>query len=145
RLARRRRDYRSPRLFSALCGCLGNAPGGGRDPEVDGLEPVSQIREYLALAGKRGPKLIAVSCVSPWRCGGAVPHVRRGAPDAPVWLFCAASPDPETARLCERILVSDEALSLVVVAEKALGPHWVALAVSTWTGEHGRWPLKIAP
>ena len=26
-----------------------------------------------------------------------------------------------------------------------LWPHWVALSVGSWTGDHGRWPLKMAP
>ena len=104
-----------------------------------------QVRDYLALAGKRGRRISAVFGISPERCAAAVRHLRGGAPDAPVWMFCAASPDPETAALCERVFVSDDGMGLLIEAEKQLWPHWVALAVSTWTGEHGRWPLKLAP
>jgi glycosyltransferase involved in cell wall biosynthesis len=112
---------------------------------VDGFAPVSPIRGYLELAGKRGRKVSAVFGVSPERCGKAVRYLRRGAPDAPVWLFCSGAPDAETAALCERVFRSEESLALLIEAEKELWPHWVALTVSTWTGERGRWPLKLAP
>src|SRR5678815_1929033 len=36
-------------------------------------------------------------------------------------------------------------MAFLIEAEKELWPHWVALTVSTWTGEPGRWPLKLAP
>ena len=85
-----------------------------------------QVRDYLALAGKRGRRISAVFGISPERCAAAVRHLRGGAPDAPVWLFCAASPDPETAALCERVFVSDDGMGLLIEAEKQLWPHWVA-------------------
>ncbi len=106
---------------------------------------MSRIREFLALSGKHGRKISAVFGISPDRCGAAVRHLRRGAPDAPVWLFCSGVPDAETEKLCERVFSSRNGLDLLVEAEKQLWPHWVALSVSTWTGEHGRWPLKLAP
>jgi glycosyltransferase involved in cell wall biosynthesis len=106
---------------------------------------VSRIREYLALTGKDGRKISAVFAVSPERCAEAVRYIRRGAPDAPVWLFSATEPDPETAALCEHVCVLADAPALLIEAEKQLWPHWVALAVATWTGERGHWPLKLAP
>ncbi len=112
---------------------------------MDGIAAVSRLREYLALTGKNGRLVSAVFGVSPQPCAAAVRHLRRGAPDAPVWLFCASEPDPETAALCERVFVSDDAPALLLEAEKQLWPYWVGLAVSTWTGEPGYWPLKLAP
>jgi glycosyltransferase involved in cell wall biosynthesis len=106
---------------------------------------VSRIREFLALTGKSDQKISAVFAVSPERCAEAVRYLRHGAPDVPVWLFSASAPDPETAALCERIFVLEDAGALLIEAEKQLWPNWVALALSTWTGEHGHWPLKLAP
>jgi len=106
---------------------------------------VSRIRDYLALAGKSDRKISAVFGISPAACAAAVWHLRRGAPDVPVWLFAVSPPDPETAAVCERVVIGDDALSLLVEAEKRLWPHWVALSVATWTGEHGGWALKLAP
>jgi glycosyltransferase involved in cell wall biosynthesis len=106
---------------------------------------VSRIRDWLALAGKRGGKVAAVFGISPGHCAAAVRHIRVGAPDVPVWLFSVRTPDGETAALCERVVVGEDPMSLLVEAEKQLWPQWVALAVATWTGEHGRWPLKLAP
>ena len=56
---------------------------------------MSPVRDYLALAGKRNRKVSAVFGISPQRCGIAVRYLRRGAPDAPVWLFCSGAPDPD--------------------------------------------------
>ena len=75
----------------------------------------------------------------------AVRHLRRGAPDVPIWLFAVMAPDPDTASLCERVVIGDDGLALLVEAEKQLWSQWVALSVATWTGEHGRWALKLAP
>ncbi len=106
---------------------------------------MSRLREYLALTGKGARLVSAVFGVSADRCAAAVRHLRRGAPDAPVWLFCASEPDPETAALCERVVVSADAPALLIEAQKQLWPYWVGLTVSTWTGEPGYWPLKLAP
>jgi glycosyltransferase involved in cell wall biosynthesis len=62
-----------------------------------------------------------------------------------VWLFSTTQPFPETAELCERIHVNRSSLALLLQAERQLWPRWVALSVGTWTGEHGKWPLKLAP
>ena len=106
---------------------------------------MSGIRDYLVLAGKRGRKVSAVFGISPAPCAAAVRYLRRGAPDIPVWLFSVSPPDPDTASLCERVVVLEDAPALLVEAEKQLWPHWVALGVATWTGERGRWPVKLAP
>ena len=106
---------------------------------------MSSIRKFLALTGKCDRKISAVFAVSPERCAEAVRYLRRGAPDAPVWLFSASAPDPDTAALCEHVFVLEDAGALLIEAEKQLWPNWVALALSTWTGERGHWPLKLAP
>jgi glycosyltransferase involved in cell wall biosynthesis len=62
-----------------------------------------------------------------------------------VWLFSTTQPFPETAELCERIHVNRSSLALLLQAERQLWPRWVALSVGTWTGQHGKWPLKLAP
>jgi glycosyltransferase involved in cell wall biosynthesis len=54
-------------------------------------------------------------------------------------------PDPETAVLCERVEIHPGSLTLFLRAQRMLWPHWVALSVGSWTGEHGKWPLKLAP
>jgi len=63
----------------------------------------------------------------------------------PVWLFATSPPPAETAALCERIYIQRGALRLLFQAERRLWPVWVALAVAPWTGEPGRWSLKLAP
>jgi glycosyltransferase involved in cell wall biosynthesis len=112
---------------------------------VDGLAPVSRIREFLKLAGKRGHTISAVFGTSPGPCAAAVRYLRRGAPEAPVWLFSTTAPDPDTAALCESVCVLEDPIALLVEAEKQLWPHWVGLTVATWTGERGAWPVKLAP
>src|SRR5207249_3089651 len=140
-----RRNYRPVGIHACLPRRRGGAARRGRHPEADGNAPVSCIRDYLSLAGKRGGKVSAVFGVSPERCAAAVRHLRRGAPDVPVWLFTLSAPDAETAALCERVVVGEDSLALLIEAEKLLWPHWMALGVATWTGEHGRWPMKLAP
>src|SRR5262249_28181551 len=54
-------------------------------------------------------------------------------------------PLPETRALCERVYVNEDSISLFIKAQIRLWPYWVAIGVSTWTTEHGRWPLKLAP
>jgi hypothetical protein len=84
---------------------------------VAGFAAVSQVREYPALSEKRGRKVSAVlPCVI----------LRRGRPEAPVWLFCSSAPDAETEKLCERVFRSKEGLALLIEAQM-------------------RWPLKLAP
>ena len=102
-------------------------------------------REFLKFTGKGERKVAAVFGISPERCDAAVRHVRRGAPDVPVWLFSSREPWPDTAALCERVSVEPDSMELLVSAQKALWPRWVALSVGAWTGERGKWPLKLAP
>src|SRR5258707_387699 len=92
-----------------------------------------------------GPKMCPLFGISPDRCAAAGRYVRRGASDVKVWLFCVGAPDAETAALCDRVFVSRGSLALFAQAQRDLWPRWVALTVSTWTGEHGRWLLKLAP
>jgi glycosyltransferase involved in cell wall biosynthesis len=43
------------------------------------------------------------------------------------------------------VYVNRDSTSLFIQAQILLWPYWVAIGVSTWTNEHGRWPLKLAP
>src|SRR5262249_18489885 len=106
---------------------------------------LSRVRKYLALTGKNGREDSAVFGVSPHPRAEAGRYLRRGAPEAPVWLFSQSMPDPDTAALCEHVTVLDDSMALLIEAQKQLWPNWVGLAVATWTGERGRWPLKLAP
>ena len=106
---------------------------------------MSRLREYLRLAGKGDRKVIAVFAVSADAAGRAVRHVRAGVPDVAVWLFTMETPGAETAAQCERVETGGDSMALLVEAQKSLWPCWVALTVGTWTGGHGRWPLKLAP
>jgi glycosyltransferase involved in cell wall biosynthesis len=106
---------------------------------------VDRIREFLSFAGKGEDKVIAVFGLSPAQCDRAVRYVRAGAPGLPVWLFVTRDPLPETADLCRRVFVDADPLSLFITAQKELWPQWVALALATWTGERGGWPVKLAP
>ena len=62
-----------------------------------------------------------------------------------MWLFTAAPPSPETAALCERVIVRPNPLALLLAAERLLWRRWVALSVAAWTGERRAWLLKLAP
>ena len=104
-----------------------------------------RIRAFLKFAGKGERKVAVVFGIRPEHCDRAVRHLRKGAPDLPVWLFAGSEPWPETAALCERVAVEPGSVRLLLRAQAELWPWWVALAVTTWTGEHGRWPLKLAP
>ena len=106
---------------------------------------MERVRNYLRLAGKGDERVIAVFAVSRECAASAVRYVRRNVPDVPVWLFAAQPPDPETAAVCERVVVSPDSMELLIVAQKELWPRWVALSVGTWTGGSGKWPLKLAP
>jgi len=103
------------------------------------------LKSVLALLGKGEKKVAAVFGISPGPCHEAVVHLKAGAPEVPVWLFSTAPPLPETAALCERVYVNRGSLSLFLQAQIRLWPYWVAIAVGTWTAEHGRWLLKLAP
>ena len=103
------------------------------------------LRSLFALLGKSEGKVAAVFGVSPEPSHEAVMHLKKGAPAVPVWLFLAVPPLPETRALCERVYVNRDSISLFIQAQIRLWPYWVAIGVSTWTAEHGRWPLKLAP
>jgi glycosyltransferase involved in cell wall biosynthesis len=103
------------------------------------------IRSFFRLLGKGESKVAAVIGFEPARCHQAIVHLRRGAPDVPVWLFCQSEPPTETVALCQRVFVNANSLALFVEAERRLWPCWVAITVATWTGKPGHWPLKIAP
>ncbi|MFB3829152.1 MAG: glycosyltransferase [Bryobacteraceae bacterium] len=105
---------------------------------------MERVREFLKFAGKSGGKVAAVFGVSAEHADRAVRHVRAGAPEVPVWLFSTREPWPQTAAMCERVMVEPDSMALFVEAQKALWPHWVALAVAPWTGGHGKWPVKLA-
>jgi glycosyltransferase involved in cell wall biosynthesis len=110
--------------------------------------PAAVLRRFwlrLREGAHSGPKICPVFGISPERCAAAVRYLRRGAPEARVWLFCARAPDAETAALCDRVFVSPGSLALLAQAQRELWPEWVALTASTWTGERGRWLLKLAP
>ena len=103
------------------------------------------LKSVLAFFGKGETKVAAVFGISPEPCHAAVMHLKAGAPEVPIWLFATAAPLPETSVLCEQVFVSRRSLFLFLRAQIELWPYWVAIAVGTWTAEHGRWPLKLAP
>jgi glycosyltransferase involved in cell wall biosynthesis len=103
------------------------------------------LKSVFAFLGKGEEKVAAVFGISPGPCHAAVTHLKAGAPEVPVWLFATAAPLPETSALCERVYVRRRSWLLFLQAQIQLWPYWVAIAVSTWTAEHGRWPLKLAP
>ena len=106
---------------------------------------MDRVKRWLQFAGKGDEKVVAVFGVSPEQCDRAVRYLRRELPGIPVWLFASETPPRDTALLCERVVVADDSMELLVAAQKELWPRWVALSVGTWTGEHGRWPVKLAP
>ena len=103
------------------------------------------VRALLRLAGKGDSKVAAVFGFRQGNCHRAVAHVRAGAPGIPVWLFSTVEPGLETRALCEKVFVHRRSLPLVWKAQRLLWPRWAAIAVTSWTGEHGKWPLKLAP
>jgi glycosyltransferase involved in cell wall biosynthesis len=103
------------------------------------------LKSVLAFFGKGEKKVAAVFGISPGPCHQAVIHIKTGAPEVPLWLFATAPPLPETRALCDRVYVGRASFSLFLLAQIQLWPYCVAIAVSTWTAEHGRWPLKLAP
>jgi glycosyltransferase involved in cell wall biosynthesis len=72
-------------------------------------------------------------------------HLREGAPDIPVWVFCTTQPAPETLDLCERVWVRPSTVALLIDAQRQSWPRWVALTIAPWTGDRSGWALKIAP
>ena len=103
------------------------------------------VRRLLRVVGKSDTKVAAVFGYDAAACHSAVVYLRQGAPGVPIWLFSTAPPDAETAALCERVEVRPGPLALVIRAQRMLWPYWVALGLTAWTGERGRWPVKWAP
>jgi glycosyltransferase involved in cell wall biosynthesis len=106
---------------------------------------VERVKAWLAFAGKGEQKVAAVFGLSPDSCDRAVRYLRRELPQMPVWLFITRPPRAETAGLCERVVVEGDSMALLVAAQKALWPRWVTLSLACWTGDHGGWPVKLAP
>jgi glycosyltransferase involved in cell wall biosynthesis len=96
------------------------------------------VRRVLRALGKGDRKLIAVFAGTAEEAEAAVAHVRRGAPDWPVWTFCR---EPAPAGLADCVLPY-ESLGRAV---RALWPYWVGLGVTVWTGKPGGWGCKVAP
>ena len=103
------------------------------------------FRAVLRLVGKDDRKIAAVFALTAASGEAAVRHLRAGAPEVPVWLFCAEPVPPAVASLCEQVYVRRGSLALSLEGHRKLWPHWVALGVATWTGAHGKWALKWAP
>ncbi len=97
------------------------------------------------MLGKSDRKVAAVFAQTPETCHRAVVHLRSGAPDVDVWLFSTQPVPAETAALCAHVTVGRRSLPLLLSAEKQLWPCWVAITVTSWTGSHGKWALKLAP
>ena len=102
-------------------------------------------RSLLNLAGKDKGKVAAVFGFTPQACHQTVVYLRAGAPHIPIWLFSTALPTQETAALCGHVLVRRSSIVLLILAELRLWPHWVAISAGAWTGEHGKWAVKLAP
>jgi hypothetical protein len=109
----------------------------------------SRLQDCLKCIGKGEKKIAGVFGISAASSHEAVLHLRRGAPDVPIWLFTMENPLPETEALCERVYRNENALALVAVAQRRLWPCWVAISVGTWTPkssrQRGAWALKLAP
>src|ERR1051325_5432834 len=103
------------------------------------------LRSLLRFAGKGEEKVAAVFGLTPAACHRAVVHLRAGAPDVPVWLFSTQSPLTETASLCQQVHVNRGSFALLLQAQSKLWKRWVAIGVTTWTGGHGKWAVKLAP
>jgi glycosyltransferase involved in cell wall biosynthesis len=103
------------------------------------------LRSLLRFVGKGEGKVAAIFGLAPASCHKAVLHLRAGAPEVPIWLFSTQPVPPETEALCEQVSVNRSSLALLLEAQRLLWPHWVAIGVTTWTGEHGKWPVKLAP
>ena len=103
------------------------------------------LRAVLKLLGKGEGKVGAVFQHSPATCHSVVLHLRQGAPQIPLWLFATSEPLPDTAALCERVVVRRNAMALVLRAECDLWRRTVAISAGAWTGERGGTLLKLAP
>lgn len=99
----------------------------------------------MRLLGKGDARVALVFAKTADACHRSVTYVREGAPGVPVWVFSTEPPLPETAPLCERVVVHPRSLFLLLEAERSAWRRWVALSVAPWTGDHNSWPIKIAP
>jgi glycosyltransferase involved in cell wall biosynthesis len=106
---------------------------------------VDRVRAWLKFAGKNDDKVAAVFGISPEQCHKAVQYLSRGLPGIPIKLFTTQEPGTITRSLCDRVIIEEDSLTLLVTAEKELWPNRVVLSLSAWTGEHGKWPVKLAP
>jgi hypothetical protein len=95
------------------------------------------LRSLLRFTGKGEGKVAAVFGLDPASCHKSVLHLRAGAPEVPVWLFSTQAVPTETEALCERVHVNRGSLALLLEAQRRLWPHWVAIGVTTWAGQHG--------
>ncbi len=95
--------------------------------------------------GKGERRIIAVFGLNAQSSDCAVRHVRAGAEEIPVWLFCTSAPDTGTAEMCERVFVRRSSILTLFEAQRLLWRHRVALSVGTWTGQNGGWAYKVAP
>jgi glycosyltransferase involved in cell wall biosynthesis len=105
---------------------------------------VNPVKRILRAAGKSDRKVVAVFTTTRAAAERAVAHLRAGV-ELPIWLFTREEPLPETAALCERVVVSGSAAHLWWRAQRELWPYWTALGVAEWTGKRGDWFLKAAP
>jgi len=103
------------------------------------------IRRLVRLLGKGDRKVAVVFGLSPADCHRAVQHLMQGANPVPVWVLATEGPLPETAALCEKVLLSPHSWSLLLSAQRQLWSCWVALGVTGWTGQNRGWLLKLAP
>ena len=90
------------------------------------------------------PRVIALFAEDHESSLHAIRHVRQGAGDLPVWLYSTAAPPPGVTALCDRVVVHQNPVQLVLTAQRQLWPRRAALAVGTWTGR-GSGLLKLCP
>jgi hypothetical protein len=105
----------------------------------------TRLRVAFKLLGKGDRKVAAVFGFSPATCHSAVLYLRQGAPGIPLWLFSTSIPLPETAALCERVVVRRNSVALFFQAQRELWPCSVAISAAAWTGKRGNLVLKLAP
>jgi hypothetical protein len=95
--------------------------------------PGERHSRFLRLAGKHDRKVSAVfGFPRPLRDGS----VARQRSQRSVWLFTVTPPDPETAALCERVVVIN---SLDLLVKPSSSGRIGSPRVATWTGERGAW------
>jgi GT2 family glycosyltransferase/glycosyltransferase involved in cell wall biosynthesis len=103
------------------------------------------LKALLRLIGKDQGKVIAVFAVSNTDAQHMVRYLRDGAPGVPVWLFALESIDEKTSALCERVVVRESSIFLLLSAQRLLWPHQVALIATRWNAKPGQWAIEGAP